>query len=133
MSQNEEYYIENDGDYFREISTNSFLAGIFFCKNKIEYFSEYSKLKDDFEKKYHVSVVGQEDLDVSIVVEGTSIRLIDDYSDIINFNGKIMDVRTYLYLLTTSEIREYFDIKEPKNNIFKNYWNYFFDKKNKRK
>lgn len=133
MSQNEEYYIENDGDYFREISTNSFLAGIFFCKNSIDFINEYSKLQEDFENKYKVSVIGQEDLAVKIIVEGTKIRLVDDYDKIIKINGKIMNVRSYLYSLTTPEVKEYFGIEEFRNITLKNCWSYLFNKKGKRK
>ena len=133
MSQNEEYYIENDGDYFREISTNSFLAGILFCKNSIDFMNEYCKLQEDFENKYKLSVVGQEDLAVNVIVEGTKIRLVDDYDKIINIDGKIMNVRNYLYSLTTPEVRKYFGIEESRNITLKNYWNYIFNKNGKRK
>lgn len=133
MSQYEEYYIENEGEYYREISTNSFLAGILFCKNSVDFVSEYNKLQEDFENKYRVSVVGQEDLIVNVIVEGTKIRLVDDYNKIINVNGKIMNVRSYLYSLTTPEIREYFSIEQPRNNTLKNYWTFIFNKKGKTK
>ena len=133
MSQYEEYYIENKGEYYREISTTSFLAGVLFCKKEINIISEYSKLEKDFEKKYKMSVTGQESLDVSIVVQGNKIRLLDDYNKVINVNGRLMDVRSYLYSLTIPEVREYFDIEEPKTNTFLNYWRYMFSKKEKTK
>jgi len=133
MSQYEEYYIEDNGEYYREIPTSSFLAGILFCKNKIDFMTEYSKLQEDFERKYRISVSGQESLAVKIAVEGTTIRLVDDYNKVINVNGRVMDVRSYLYSLTTPEVREYFDIEEPRTNIFSNYWRYIFSKKNKTK
>lgn len=133
MSQYNRYNIDIEGDYFREISTNSFLAGILYCKKSIDFMNEYFKLQEDFENKYKISVVGQEDLNVNIVVEGTSIRLIDDYEKIININGKKMSVRSYLYSLTTPEVREYLNIEEPINTIKKNYWNFLFDNKRKTK
>lgn len=133
MSEYEEYYIENDGDYYREISTTSFLAGVLFCKKEIDLMSEYSKLEKDFEKKYRISVTGQECLNVSVVVQGSKIKLLDDYSKVINVSGRLMDVRSYLYSLTTPEVREYFDIEEPRTNTFANYWRYIFSKKNKTK
>ena len=133
MSQNEEYYIENDGDYFREISTSSFLAGILFCKNSIDFMNEYFKLQEDFERKYKVSIIGQEDLAVNVIVEGTIIRLVDDYNKIISVNKKFMSVRNYLYSLTTPEVREYFGIEETKNSTLTNRWGYLFGKKNKTK
>lgn len=133
MSQYEEFYFEMGGDYYREIPTSSFLAGILFCKNEINFLDEYPKLKEDFERIYMVSVVGPEDLAVELVVQGTSIRLMDDYNKIIKVHGKVMNVRSYLYSLTTVEVRDYFDIQQPRNNTLKNYWNYLFNKKRKTK
>jgi len=121
MLEREDYFIENDSEYFREIPASSFLAGIFFCKSEIEYLSEYVKLLTDFEEKYLLTITGQDDLQVKLVVEGTTIKLVDDYNKIINVNGKLMTVRSYLYSLTTDEVREYFQIEEPKNNTIKNY------------
>ena len=95
--------------------------------------NEYFKLQEDSENKYKVSVVGQEDLFVNIIVEGTKIRLVDDYNQIININGKIMNVRSYLYSLTIPEVKEYFGIEESRNITSKNCWGYLFNKKRKRK
>lgn len=133
MLQYEEYYIEDNGDYYREIPTSSFLAGVLFCKNKIDFMTEYSKLQEDFERKYKIAVSGQESLGVKIAVEGTTIRLIDDYNKVINVNGRVMDVRSYLYSLTTPEVRDYFGIEEPRTNTISNYWRYIFSNKSKTK
>lgn len=133
MPQYEEYYIEKEGEYYREISTDSFLAGILLCKNTINYLSEYWKLIEAFENNYQVSVVGQENLVVNIVVQDTTIRLVDDYDKIICVNGEYIDVRSYLYSLASDEVKEFFGLKEPKRKSLKKYLDYLSVKKGRRK
>ncbi len=135
MSQYNDYYTENDMEPYRELSEDSFLAGILFCKNEVDYIKEYSKLKEDFEKQYKVEMVGgrQENLNLNIVVEGTNIKLVDDYDKIICVNGKYIDVRSYLYSLTSDEVRKYFGLQQQKQDLFKKYWKYLFVRKGRRK
>ena len=133
MSQYEKSYIENNGEYYREISTTSFLAGVLFCKKRIDLVNEYAKLEKDFEVKYGIMINSQEYFDVNIVIRNLVIELVDDYDKVINVNGKLMDVRSYLYSLTTPEVREYFGINEPRSNVILNHLRYVFSKKNKTK
>lgn len=123
MSQQEEYYIENSGSYYRQEPTDSFLAGLLFCYKTIDY-SDYIRLKIEFERKYEVEVVDREDLMVKLVAYGTTINLVDDYDDVLQVDGKYITVKYYLYSLTSKEVRDFLDLKEPKENSIKNYLRY---------
>ena len=84
--------------------------------DKIVFVGDYV---DDWNTTNHESLETLEiDFDVIDFIQSNGSKY--DYNKIINVNGRIMSVRSYLYSLTSNEVREYFNIEEPKNNIIRN-------------
>jgi len=128
-----------DGMQRKEVSFNSFLAGVLLTKKCIDNFVFFNMM-DTFERHYNVDVISDNsDLCVSIYLDDIKIKLNSEYSDVILVNSKKILVSDYLYSFTTPIVREFFNIPDiellstNKSTIFKN--NPFIRtlKKNKKK
>lgn len=100
-----------DGELcYEEESFNSFLAGVLLKEKKIDEL-EFCKLMGSFERKYKVDIngVGNE-FYLPIYLEGNEIRLLKNYDDVILINGKNITVKNYLYSVTSSRVREFFEL-----------------------
>ena len=96
MSQNEE-------NYYEEVSFNSFLAGVLLTRRVVS-FRELRDLENSFVNMYNVKISGLDNLIVRVVFEGENIRLVNDYNDVINVNGKLITVSDYLFLNASTSL-----------------------------
>lgn len=103
--------IQRGEEYF-----NSFLAGVLLTKKSISNF-EFFNLMQAFENNYNVDVISDSnDLNVSIYLDDTRIKLNNSFGDTIFINGKKVFVNDYLYSFTTPRVREFFNI--PNLDVF---------------
>ncbi len=104
--------MSQDCDPRYDESFNSFLAGVFLTRSRINNFDLFN-LMYSFENAYNVSVVSLGgDICVPIHFIDNEIKLYKDINDVIVINGKNIIIRNYLYSFTTSRVRQYFGIPE---------------------
>lgn len=107
-----------DGDSRYEESFNSFLAGVFLTKNKINNF-EFFNYMNAFSNMYNVDIVGiGNDICIPIYFDDNEIQMTKSMEDIICVNYVDITVREYLYSLTSNRVREFFKISDINNKYF---------------